>query len=43
MFESCVVSDGNQTWPPSMISAMAFESCVVSDGNQTTANIQTGK
>ena len=34
-FESCVVSDGNQTADSVDIAALEFESCVVSDGNQT--------
>ena len=35
MFESCVVSDGNQTSISSRVVLLLFESCVVSDGNQT--------
>ena len=34
-FESCVVSDGNQTAGPFLGFESLFESCVVSDGNQT--------
>ena len=34
-FESCVVSDGNQTCSPVLDYSPMFESCVVSDGNQT--------
>ena len=34
-FESCVVSDGNQTLSEMNTAQFAFESCVVSDGNQT--------
>ena len=34
-FESCVVSDGNQTIVCVVGAAAGFESCVVSDGNQT--------
>ena len=36
-FESCVVSDGNQTIAMHDVIEVAFESCVVSDGNQTHA------
>ena len=34
-FESCVVSDGNQTREADVVVFNQFESCVVSDGNQT--------
>ena len=34
-FESCVVSDGNQTIKWTAKPSSWFESCVVSDGNQT--------
>ena len=34
-FESCVVSDGNQTTFRITEPGIPFESCVVSDGNQT--------
>ena len=35
LFESCVVSDGNQTGADNRVILTVFESCVVSDGNQT--------
>ena len=41
MFESCVVSDGNQTYTVEQDLYSMFESCVVSDGNQT-AGVQRG-
>ncbi len=38
-FESCVVSDGNQTRGICTLITHAFESCVVSDGNQTSSGV----
>ena len=38
-FESCVVSDGNQTAQHDQQRGCGFESCVVSDGNQTTLSV----
>ena len=39
-FESCVVSDGNQTTAGVNCMPSWFESCVVSDGNQTKALLE---
>ena len=40
MFESCVVSDGNQTYLTLPGDYDMFESCVVSDGNQTKSALK---